>query len=293
MKTQLAVGVRELVEHVLRSGDLVMEFSGSSRAAEAVRIHQRIQYSRPDGYVPEVSVSRRIETEDFVLEIGGRIDGVFAGPGTPVVEEIKTTRRSLEESVRSDNPLHWGQAKAYAFLYGVDRGIGDIEVQLTYARLDTGATREVRRRFTLAELAAFFDELVARYLKWASVITQWRRARDTSLGDLSFPYATYRSGQENMAETVDRTIRVAGRMFIQAATGIGKTMAVLFPAVKDHRRWRQRQDLLSHGPHHRPAGGRKGPGGVAHPRTASEKPDVDRQGEDLLHAERGLQPRGV
>jgi DNA excision repair protein ERCC-2 len=232
MKTQLAVGVRELVEHVLRSGDLVMEFSGSSRAAEAVRIHQRIQYSRPDGYVPELSVSRRIETEDFVLEIGGRIDGVFAGPGTPVVEEIKTTRRSLEESVRSDNPLHWGQAKVYAFLYGVDRGIGDIEVQLTYARLDTGATRAVRRRFTLTELAAFFDELVAGYLKWASVITQWRRERDTSLGDLSFPYATYRSGQEDMVATVDRTIRVEGCMFIQAATGIGKTMAVLFPAVK-------------------------------------------------------------
>ena len=232
MKTQLAVGVRELVEHVLRSGDLVMEFSGSSRAAEAIRIHQRIQYSRPDEYVPEVSVSRRIETEDFVLEIGGRIDGVFTGPGTPVIEEIKTTRRSLEESLRSDNPLHWGQAKAYAFLYGVDRGMGDIEVQLTYARLDTGATRAARRRFTLAELAAFFDELVARYLEWASVITQWRRERDTSLGDLSFPYATFRSGQENMAETVDRTIRVGGRTFIQAATGIGKTMAVLFPAVK-------------------------------------------------------------
>jgi DNA excision repair protein ERCC-2 len=156
MKIQLAVGVRELVEHVLRSGDLVMEFTGSSRAAEAVRIHQRIQYSRPDGYMPEVSVSRRVETDDFVLVIGGRIDGVFTGPGTPVVEEIKTTRRSLEESVRSENPLHWGQAKAYAFLYGVDRGLGDIEVQLTYARLDTGATREVRRRFTLAELAAFF-----------------------------------------------------------------------------------------------------------------------------------------
>jgi len=60
MKTQLAVGVRELVEHVLRSGDLVMEFTGSSRAAEAIRVHQRIQYSRPDGYVPEVSVSRRV-----------------------------------------------------------------------------------------------------------------------------------------------------------------------------------------------------------------------------------------
>jgi DNA excision repair protein ERCC-2 len=232
MKTQLAVGVRELVEHVLRSGDLVMEFAGSSRAAEAIRIHQRIQYSRPDGYVPEVSVARRVETDDFVLEIGGRIDGVFAGPGIPVVEEIKTTRRSLEESVRSDNPLHWGQAKVYAFLYGVDRGIGDIGVQLTYARLDTGATREVRRQFTLAELSAFFDELVACYLRWASVITQWRRERDTSLGDLSFPYATYRPGQEDMAQTVDRTIRAGGRTFIQAATGIGKTMAVLFPAVK-------------------------------------------------------------
>jgi len=49
MKTKLTIGVRELVEFVLRSGDLKVEFAGASRAADAIRLHQKIQYSRPAG----------------------------------------------------------------------------------------------------------------------------------------------------------------------------------------------------------------------------------------------------
>jgi DNA excision repair protein ERCC-2 len=122
VKTNLSIGVRELVEFVLRSGDLAVEFGGTSRAADAIRIHQKIQYSRPAGYSPEVALSHQVETPAVVLAIGGRIDGVFENAAVPVIDEIKTTRRNPEDCLREENPLHWGQAKVYAFLYasGVD-----------------------------------------------------------------------------------------------------------------------------------------------------------------------------
>jgi len=231
MKTCLSIGVRELVEFVLRSGDLKVEFAGASRAADAIRLHQRIQYARPPEYSPEVAISREVQTPEAVLTIGGRIDGVFEGTGVPVIEEIKTTRRKPEECLREENPLHWGQAKVYAFLYAAERGLTDIGVQLTYARLDTGATGEERRYFAAAELRPFFEELVARYLEWATLLTEWQRRRDDAIGDLAFPFNDYRPGQRKIVEAVHQTARNAGRIFIQAATGIGKTMAVLFPAV--------------------------------------------------------------
>ena len=231
-KTILTIGVRELVEFVLRSGDLKVEFAGASRAADAIRIHQKIQFSRPAGYAPEVSISRSVETPGFALAIGGRIDGVFEDLAVPVIDEIKTTRRSLEECLREENPLHWGQAKLYAFLYAEERGLAEIGVQLTYARLDTGATRETRRHFPVAELQRFFEDVVGRYLEWAAVINAWRRRRDGSIRGLAFPFDAYRPGQQEMVDAVFQTIQGGGRIFIQAATGIGKTMAVLFPAVR-------------------------------------------------------------
>ncbi len=232
MKTNLAIGVRELVEFVLRSGDLKVEFGGASRAADAIRLHQRIQFMRPAGYAPEVVIAHQVETPDLLLAIGGRIDGVFEGAAVPVIDEIKTTRRNPEECLREENPLHWGQAKVYAFLYAAERRLTDIGVQLTYARLDTGDTREVRRHFAVGELQLFFEDLVTRYLEWAAVITNWCRRRDDSIRGLEFPFDAYRPGQREMVDAVYEAIQEAGRIFIQAATGIGKTMAVLFPAVR-------------------------------------------------------------
>ena len=232
IKTILSIGVRELVEFVLRRGDLEVEFAGVSRAADGIRIHQKIQYARPAGYSPEVVISRQVETPAVVLTIGGRIDGVYENAGTPVIDEIKTTRRNLEDCLHEDNPLHWGQAKVYAFLYATERGLSDIGVQLTYARLGTGEARETRRHYPVAELQAFFEDLVGRYLEWATVITAWGRQRDDSIRHLEFPFGTFRPGQLEMVNAVTQTIQDGGRIFIQAATGIGKTMAVLFPAVK-------------------------------------------------------------
>jgi DNA excision repair protein ERCC-2 len=231
MKTRLSIGVRELVEFVLICGDLKVEFAAGSRAADAVRLHQTIQYARPAGYTAEVTVAYRVETPVLALAIGGRIDGVFEGV-VPVIDEIKTTRRNPEECLREENPLHWGQAKVYAFLYATERGLTDIGVQLTYARLDTGATREARRYFAAADLRPFFEELVARYLEWATRLTHWQRRRDDSIQHLAFPFDAYRPGQQEMVDAVYQTIQGSGRIFIQAATGIGKTMAVLFPAVR-------------------------------------------------------------
>ena len=231
MKIHRSIGVRELVEFVLRSGDLKVEFTGASRAVDAIKLHQKIQYSRPAEVAAEVAITHRVETPDLVLDITGRIDGVSKGGAVPVIDEIKTTRRNPEECLREENPLHWGQGKVYAFLYAAEHDLADIGVQLTYARLETGAFRETRRYFTRIELQLFFEDLVGRYLQWATLITHWQRRRDDAIRGLGFPFHDYRPGQREMVDAVTQTILAGGRTFIQAATGIGKTMAVLFPAV--------------------------------------------------------------
>jgi DNA excision repair protein ERCC-2 len=230
-KTTLSIGVRELVEFVLQSGDLKVEFTTTARALDAIRIHQKIQCDRPAGYLPEVALAYRVDTSRVSLQIGGRIDGVFAEAAVPVIEEIKTTRRSPHECLREENPLHWGQARIYAFMYAAERGLTEIGVQLTYARLDTWEVRETRRYLALSELRRFFEDVVGRYLQWAAVVDNWQQQRDGAINGLEFPFATFRPGQQKMMKAAASAIQAHGRLFIQAATGIGKTMAVLFPAI--------------------------------------------------------------
>jgi DNA excision repair protein ERCC-2 len=232
LKSELKIAVRELIERVLRSGDLAFEFQKSSRPVEAIRAHQKIQNSRPDTYRPEVSISHLVETDQFHLKIGGRIDGVYAEPDRTIIEEIKTTTQDPNYFENNQQPTHWAQVKIYAYIYGRQQGLEEIITRLTYYQIDTGAIREYQLTFDLSELEIFFNDLLARYLAWAETIVDWSDRRDKSIQSLKFPFEIYRSGQRQMVDEACRMIRHNGQLLVQAATGIGKTIAVLYPAVK-------------------------------------------------------------
>lgn len=228
----LNVAVRELVEYTLRSGDLIVQFTGANRSIDAIFAHQKVQNSRGDNYSPEVYVSRDFEKEGMVLHVSGRIDGVFQYPDRIVIEEIKSTVRDIEQVAEGHNPLHWGQLQCYAYLYAVEHNLHHIETCLTYVQLDSGETKEIPGTHSFNELELFFQGLLDRYARWARTILDWSGIRNESITALDFPYDTYRPGQRDMAISVYRTIRDQEKLFVQAATGIGKTIAAVFPAVK-------------------------------------------------------------
>ena len=232
MKKSLKIAVRDIVAHVLRTGDLAFEFLSSTRPADAIRIHQKLQQSRPENYTAEVAVSHQIETEMFILTVGGRIDGVYIEPDRVLIEEIKTTTRNLEHYLKYKDPLHWGQVKCYAYLYAREHDLSEISTQLTYYQVDTAKIRKFEQQFTIIELESFFQSLISGYLRWAQTLVKWDQLRDESIRSLKFPFGNYRPGQRDMAVGVYRTVKNGGQLLAQAATGIGKTMAVIFPTVK-------------------------------------------------------------
>jgi hypothetical protein len=145
------VQVRELVEFVLRRGDLgaEREFVGSDRALAGIRGHQKIQRSRPAGYQTEIPVEHTVDADEFTLQIRGRIDGLLATPIEVLLEEIKTVQGSWD---RLADPLHWAQAKFYGFIHAHGHALDEIAIQLTYLELETGKLTEFRQAFTFAEL---------------------------------------------------------------------------------------------------------------------------------------------
>ena len=230
-KPTLSVQVRELVEFALRQGDLGGErdFVGRNRALAGTRGHQRLQRSRPAGYQKEVRLKHEIETADFTLRIQGRIDGLLVSAQEVLLEEIKTVQGRWDKVA---DPLHWAQAKLYGFIYAQANALDHITIQLTYLDLDTGEVTEFRDRSSLAELSAFFEQATAIYLDWLRAHYQWCRQRDESIRSVAFPFPDYRSGQRELAVAAYRALARGGRLFLEAPTGIGKTISVLFPAIK-------------------------------------------------------------
>jgi DNA excision repair protein ERCC-2 len=230
-KPVFSVQVRELVEFALRQGDLGggRDFAGRNRALAGTRGHQRLQRSRPAGYQKEVRLSHEIDAGECVLRVQGRIDGLLVSADEVLLEEIKTVKGGWDGVA---DPLHWAQAKLYGFIYAQANSLGQITIQLSYLDLDTGEVTELRNGFSLAELSAFFQEATGIYLDWLRAQCNWLRQRDKSIRALEFPFASYRPGQRQLAVAAYRVLAKGGRLFLEAPTGIGKTISVLFPAVK-------------------------------------------------------------
>jgi len=209
-----------------------MSFFGSIRPVEAIRAHQKIQKSRPKEYSSEITVSHTLETDKFLLDVNGRIDGVFEYPGGVIIDEIKTTTKDPDFYEHNDNIFHWGQVKSYAYIYAAQHNLEVIEAQLTYYNIETKESREFRRSFRIEELEVFFNSLVSEYLAWADMLAEWNLLRDESIKALEFPFDSYRPGQREMAVGVYRAVKNEKHLIVQAPGGIGKTMAVLFPSVK-------------------------------------------------------------
>ena len=228
-----SISVRSLVEFVLQTGDLVTGgFQRRDRAQLGTQGHKRVQRSRPEGYETEVEISCQVESASLSLEVRGRIDGVYVGKEPIVIEEIKTTTLSLELVHENHNPLHWGQAQCYAYMYARLHHLSEISVHLTYYQLDTQEEKTFERHFTWADLETFFSNLINPYLAWFQKVQELQSKRDHSIGQLKFPYEDYRPGQREMAVEVYKTIRANDRAFIQSPTGVGKTIATLFPSIK-------------------------------------------------------------
>jgi DNA excision repair protein ERCC-2 len=232
-KAEIRISVRNLVEFIFRSGDIDSQFISNSRALEGTKAHQRIQKDSKDkGYNSEVTLKYSVEYQGFNFIIEGRADGIISNNDIIIVDEIKSTSRPMEYIEENYNETHWSQAKCYAFIYCEQNNIEHIGVQLTYYQLEIDDIKKFIKYFSKNELKEFFFNLIDKYLIWASLTRDWVTKRDNSIKELDFPFEKYRKGQRELAVSVYKTIVENKKIFIQAPTGIGKTISTLFPAIK-------------------------------------------------------------
>lgn len=220
------VSVRNLCAFAARCGDLDLRFTPSPSAQQGRLGHQRVAQRRGPAYETEVS----LEAVLHGLRVRGRADGF--DPDSRTLDEVKTFRGAVEAIAPHHQQLHWAQAKVYGALICASRGIETLTLRLVYFNVLDQTEHPLVQRCSAGELQQFLDELCARFLAWAHQEQAHRAQRDAALAQLAFPQLPFRPGQRALAAAVYRACLQSHPLLMQAPTGIGKTIATLFPALR-------------------------------------------------------------
>lgn len=228
---KIKTSVRNLIEFVMRSGDIDNRFRDNSRMIEGIRAHQKIQSQYDKSYKKEYKLKNKTTYKDVIFELEGRADGLVIKDGIYLIDEIKSSSRNPDE-LTGDNKLHWAQAMCYAYFFALDNNEDNMIISLTYVSIDDYKSKIFEKTFTFKELKDFYYKLLDEYLIFSKILATNIEKRNESIKDLEFPYKNYRKGQRKMAVAVYTAILDEKNLFVDAPTGIGKTISTIFPSIK-------------------------------------------------------------
>ncbi len=234
----LKLSIRDFSVPCPRQGSIDTH-SGYGRAAlDGIEIHQETQKKHANLdplYEAEVKIARTFERGGYFIEVEGRLDGIFRHD-EPKIEEIKSTfnlyelRKAIDE-VGTDHP-YVRQLLTYGYFYYKDTGvIPELTLHVVSSRnretldlpfpLDVSAYEAwLELRLTeLAEEAARIEKRIARRKKIAV--------------DFAFPFERPRTGQRELVAAIGKGVSAKRHLLVQAPTGLGKTVGVLYPSLQE------------------------------------------------------------
>lgn len=231
---KLNLSVHQLVDFVLRSGDIDNRVFNRSSMNEGTLLHALYQSKQNDNYLSEIPLEVTLNVDDIEIHIEGRADGIIKKSKKKyVIDEIKTTVADLETFYKDNEAWHLGQAELYGFMFAKQNKLEDIELRLTYISQKKHSDKLIKNYFySYLELEQKVIGYIEEYLEFYHIILTIQKERDESLKNVTFPFKNFRKGQKELSKYSYVIASKGGELFVEAPTGIGKTMSTLFPAIK-------------------------------------------------------------
>jgi len=160
------------------------------------------------------------------------MDGLLREGNKLIIEEIKSTKVDLSNMKIDTRPEHLMQAKMYAYMYLMKHDLRSINVRLTYIYVDDYKTKSFNKRYNKSQLEKFFKETIIEYTKWLEIYNKHQDEKRISIEGLNFPFDEYREGQYKFMGAIYQTLINSDVLYSIAPTGIGKTVASLYSALK-------------------------------------------------------------
>ena len=233
MVKTLELSIHQLVDVLLRKGDIDNRVFNHSSMQEGTLIHALYQSKQGDDYISEYPLKDTLVVDGVAVTIQGRADGIIAKDNNYTIDEIKTTIIDLKKFRDENLEWHLGQAKCYAYIFAKERNLQIISVKLTYIKQGNIAEKLFEDyTFFYEDLEQYVYSLISEYISFYNIIFRAIEKRNETIETLEFPFKKYRQGQRELAKYSYSIAKNGGNLFVEAPTGIGKTMSTLFPFIK-------------------------------------------------------------
>ena len=226
------IGVRELAYFIHQSGDLTTEFFSNHDLLAGSRAHDYLQSYYTDEDKAEYYIKKEISYLGNTYLLDGYTDGVLNENETIIIEEIKSTTKELDEITIDYHNEHLAQAKIYAYLYALENNMDLINIRLTYISVIDYSTKSFDMVKKIDELEDFTLDTLASYITWLNKLDENKKNRETTIKDIKFPFEHERPGQRDLMKATYKALEENEILYCIAPTGIGKTMATIFSALK-------------------------------------------------------------
>ncbi|NCA94472.1 MAG: ATP-dependent DNA helicase, partial [Epsilonproteobacteria bacterium] len=232
MDNRLKLSVHQLVDFVLRTGDIDNRIFNRSSMNEGTRIHAFYQSKQGVNYLSEYLLGGTFYNSGYTIFLEGRADGIIIDGAFAIIDEIKSTVVELEDYHASQEAWHVGQAQCYALMYALEKNLDKVGVRLTYIHQSKDEKLIKNYVFSRAELEEKVASYLESYLAFYTIIMRRIEKRNETAGTLSFPFLNFRKGQRELAKYAYGIAKNGGTLFAEAPTGIGKTISTLYPFVR-------------------------------------------------------------
>ncbi len=226
------IAVKELAYFVCGSGDLTLEFFSNRDINDGVKAHQYLQSQYNSKSKSEVYIKSNVTINGEEYTLHGYIDGVLNIRNKIIIEEIKSTTSDLDLIDLDYHKEHLAQAKIYAYLYGIQNSMDKVNIRLTYIDVISYETKSFDLAEEIDKLEDFTFNALAEYVKFIKLTENAKVNREKTIKDIEFPFTNKRAGQRELMRAVYECMRDEEILYAIAPTGIRKTMATLFSALK-------------------------------------------------------------
>ena len=233
----LSLSVHQIVDFLFRSGDIDDRIYNTSSMLEGTRLHKFYQDRQGNNYLKEYYLKYIFYVDDYELIVDGRSDGIILGP-IVTIEEIKTTVDDLDHFFKENEMWHLAQAEFYAYIYAKTNNLNKINVSLMYFSQNKKDRLKKIYDYDFDILEQKIYCYLNDYLSYQKTFLIKESLRDESLKNLSFPFPFIRNGQNELIESTIECVLNHTSNFVEASTGIGKTISTLYGSLclmKDKR----------------------------------------------------------
>ena len=233
----LSLSVHQIVDFLFRSGDIDDRIYNTSSMLEGTRLHKFYQDRQGNNYLKEYYLKYIFYVDDYELIVDGRSDGIILGP-IVTIEEIKTTVDDLDHFFKENEMWHLAQAEFYAYIYAKNNNLNKINISLMYFSQNKKDRLKKLYNYDFDILEQKIYCYLNDYLSYQKTFLIKESLRDESLKNLSFPFPFIRNGQNELIESTIECVLNHTSNFVEASTGIGKTISTLYGSLclmKDKR----------------------------------------------------------